>query len=158
LKIIIIKEVNAMHKKILVPTDGSGNAEKAGEYAISLANISGAEILFLYVIDTDYINSIRQHDLREQMDKDLMEEGKKAVNKFEAKIEDKKSHISKLINTSNLIKEGKPADVILKTIEEEDIDQVVMGKCGKHGIEKLITGSTTEKVLSGATIPVNIIS
>ena len=63
-----------------------------------------------------------------------------------------------MINTSNLIKEGKPADVILKTIEEEDIDQVVMGKCGKHGIEKLITGSTTEKVLSGATIPVNIIS
>ena len=147
-----------MHKKILVPTDGSGNAEKAGEYAISLANISGAEILFLYVIDTDYINSIRQHDLREQMDKDLMEEGKKAVNKFEAKIEDKKSHISKLINTSNLIKEGKPADVILKTIEEEDIDQVVMGKSVKHGIEKFVTENITEKVVKEAKVPVNVIS
>ena len=35
-----------MYNKILVPLDGSVNAEKAGEHAISLADISGAEILF----------------------------------------------------------------------------------------------------------------
>jgi len=148
-----------MHKKILVPTDGSGNAEKAGEYAISLANISEAEILFLYVIDTDYLNSIRQRDLREQMDKDMGEEGKKAVNKIEAKIKDEQSQGKcKLVNTYSMMKEGKPADVILKTIEEEDIDQVVMGKSGKHGIEKLIIGSTTEKIVRESTVPVNVIS
>ena len=45
-----------MYKKILVPTDGSENAERAGEYAISLADLSGADIILLNVIDTYYLN------------------------------------------------------------------------------------------------------
>ena len=44
-----------MTKKILLPTDGSKNAERAGEYAISLADISGADIIVLNVIDTNYL-------------------------------------------------------------------------------------------------------
>ncbi len=46
-----------MTKKILLPTDGSKNAERAGEYAISLADISGADIIVLNVIDTNYLNA-----------------------------------------------------------------------------------------------------
>ena len=53
-----------MYKKILVPTDGSENAERAGEYAISLANLSGADIILLNVIDTYYLESIPQPDVR----------------------------------------------------------------------------------------------
>ena len=111
------------------------------------------------MIDTDYLNSIRQRDLREQMNNEMREEGNKAVNNIEAKLKDEQRQGKyKLVNTNNIIKEGKPADVILKTIEEEDIGQVVMGKSGKHGIEKLIIGSTTEKIVREATVPVNVIS
>ena len=41
-----------MQKRILLPTDGSENAERAGEYAISLADLNGADIIVLNVIDT----------------------------------------------------------------------------------------------------------
>ena len=56
-----------MLKKILLPTDGSKNAERAGEYAISLADVSGAEIIVLNVIDTSYLDSIPQPDIRNSL-------------------------------------------------------------------------------------------
>ncbi|EKQ51312.1 MAG: universal stress protein UspA-like protein [Methanobacterium sp. Maddingley MBC34] len=148
-----------MFKKILLPTDGSEASERAGEYAISAADLSGADIIVLNVIDTDYLNSLPQKDLREKLDEQLREEGKEAVEKFKKKIEEEKcSGNCKNINLITMIKKGKPEDVILETAVEEGVDQIIMGKSGKHGFEKFLMGSTTERVVRRAKIPVNIIS
>ena len=61
----------------------------------------------------------------------------------------------KFVNFTKLFKDGKPVDVILKTIEEED-DQVLIVKSGKQGMEKLIIGSTTQEVVKYAKVPVNV--
>jgi nucleotide-binding universal stress UspA family protein len=50
--------------------------------------------------------------------------------------------------------EGSPADSILKTIESENVDLVVMGTSGKHGLDRFLLGSVTEKVVRSATCPV----
>lgn len=148
-----------MYQKILLPTDGSEASERAGEYAISTANLSGADIIVLNVIDTDYLNSLPQQDLREKMDEQLREEGKEAVEKFEKKIENEQcAGNCKNIKLITMIKKGKPEEVILKTADEEGVDQIIMGKSGKHGIEKFIVGSTTERVVRRAKVPVNVIS
>ena len=57
-----------------------------------------------------------------------------------------------------MIKEGKPADVIIKTAEEEGVDQIVLGKSGKHGIEKFLLGSTADRVVREAKVPVDVVS
>lgn len=145
--------------KILLPTDGSEASERAGEYAISEASLGSADIIVLNVIDMDYLNSLPQSDLREKLDEELREEGKKAVEKFEKKIEEEKCEGScKNIKLITMIKKGKPEDVILQTVEEEGIDQIIMGKSGKHGLERFLMGSTTERVIRKAKVPVNIIS
>jgi len=147
-----------MVQKILVPTDGSKQAETAGENAITMAGL-GDEIIVLYVIDTDYLNALPQRDLREQLEESLRKEGEKAVENFKQKIEDAKCEgHCKNVKLITKIKEGKPADIILKTIDEEGVDQVIMGKSGKHGIEKFFIGSVADKVVRGAKVPVNIIS
>jgi nucleotide-binding universal stress UspA family protein len=145
--------------KILLPTDGSEASERAGEYAISEASLSGSDIIVLNVINMDYLNSIPQSDLREKLDEELREEGKKAVEKFNNKIEDEKcSGNCKNVKLIPMIKKGKPEDVILETAKEENVDQIIMGKSGKHGLERFLMGSTTERVVREAKIPVNIIS
>ena len=145
--------------KILLPTDGSKQAQRAGEYALSTADFTGADIIVLYVIDTYYLDALPQRDLREQLDKELREEGKKAVEDFKKKLEETQcAGKCTNVNLITIIKEGKPADVILKTIEEEGVDAVVIGKSGKHGFEKFLLGSTAEKVVRGAKVPVNVIS
>ena len=147
-----------MPKKILVPTDGSEQAERAGEYAISTADITGADIILLYVIDTSYLKSIHQHDLRNQLKEELREEGERAVKGFDEKIEEQQCQGKcKTVKINPMIKEGNPADVILKTIAEKGVDQVIMGKSGKHGLEKFILGSTAEKVVRSAKIPVRVV-
>ena len=148
-----------MNKKILLPTDGSKNAERAGEYAISHADLTGDAIIVLHVIDTDYLGAIPQPDIRESLDKDLRADGGRAVEKFKKKVEEIQCN-GKCQNIvfKTLIKEGKPADVILKTIDEEGIDQVVIGKSGKHGLERLLLGRTTDRVVKEAKVPVSVIS
>ena len=148
-----------MTKKILLPTDGSKNAERAGEYAISLSDISGADIIVLNVIDSHYLDAIVQDDVRNTLRKELRADGKIAVEKFQKKLEESQCNgICRNIQFKTLIKEGKPDEVILKTIKEEGVDQVVIGKSGKHGLEKLIIGATTDRVVRDSKVPVNVIS
>lgn len=147
-----------MYQKILVPTDGSKPAERAGEYVLSDENLFGADIIVLYVIDTHYLDALPQQDLRNQLSKELREEGKRAVENFKDKLEESQCEGKcKNVNISIVIKEGKPADVILKTIDEEGVDQVIMGKSGKQGFEKLLLGSTAERVVRSAKVPVKLI-
>ena len=49
-----------MRKKILLPTDGSKQAERAGEYAVASADLSGVDIIVLNVIDTHYLDALPQ--------------------------------------------------------------------------------------------------
>jgi nucleotide-binding universal stress UspA family protein len=107
----------------------------------------------------DYLNSLPQSDLREKLDEELREEGKKAVEKFKEKIEEEKcAGNCKNIKLITMIKKGKPEDVILETAKEENVDQIIMGKSGKHGLERFLMGSTTERVVREARVPVNVIS
>lgn len=147
-----------MHK-ILLATDNSEQAEKAGEYAISMTKMEGTDIIVLYVIDSYYLDALPQPDLREKMDEQLREEGKEAVEKFEKKIEEEQCEGNcKNVNLITMIKPGKPSDVILETAEKEGVDQIIMGKSGKHGVEKFLLGNTAEKVLREAKIPVHVVS
>lgn len=143
--------------KILLPTDGSPNAYKAGEYAITAADL-GSDIILLYVIDTEHLNELSQPDLKEKLQRKLEEEAERFVNNFRQQIEDAKCQgYCKHVNLTILIKEGKPEDIILKTIQEENIDQVIMGKSHKSGVEKYFIGSITKKVAKKANIPVKVI-
>jgi nucleotide-binding universal stress UspA family protein len=147
-----------MAEKILLATDNSEQAEKAGEAAISMGSL-GSTIIVLYVIDTDYLDALPQQDLRNQLEKNLREEGKKAVESFKEKLEEEQcAGKCKGVDLITVIKEGKPADVILKTAEEEGVDQILIGKSGKHGIEKFLLGSTADRVVRGAKVPVDVIS
>ena len=143
--------------KILLPTDGSESAHKAGEYAIAAADL-GSDIILLYVIDTDHLSALSQEDLREKIEQRLIKEGKRFVNDFKQEIEDAKCEgYCKHVNIMTLIEEGKPEEVILKTIDEEDIDQVIIGKSNKSGIEKYVIGSVAKKVAKKANVPVKVI-
>ncbi|MGB9936358.1 MAG: universal stress protein [Methanobacterium sp.] len=145
--------------RILVPTDGSKQAEAAGEQAIASADITGADIIVLYVIDINYLNALPQPDLRKDLKERFTKEAEESAESFKKTLEDAQCHgHCKNVNLITMVKEGKPAEVILKTIDEENIDQVFIGKSGKHGLDKLILGSTTDRVVRGSKVPVNVIS
>jgi nucleotide-binding universal stress UspA family protein len=66
----------------------------------------------------------------------------------------KEKGLNKDIKLIKEIKEGSPADIILKTVEDEGVDLIVMGTSGKHGLDRFLLGSVTEKVVRSANCPV----
>jgi nucleotide-binding universal stress UspA family protein len=160
-----------MYKKILLPTDGSEYADKAAQHAIWIACLSGAEITALNVVETYALMGlpvIETSTLPGSPEEDLLSEGDlRSVREiWKVKAEEALDKISDLVlenkNKSGCkdfkltlkTEEGHPADVTLKIIEGEDVDLVVMGTAGRHGLDRFLLGSITEKVLRSARCPV----
>jgi nucleotide-binding universal stress UspA family protein len=61
---------------------------------------------------------------------------------------------SGLFNVRAIIREGIPADEILKVAEEEKVDLIVVGSNGKRGLNRLITGCVSYEVERNASVPV----
>ena len=147
-----------MYQKILLPTDGSNNAKQAGKHAIWIADKTNAEIVVLSVIDVNCLQPSYLPSFRKNLDNCLRDEGKKALQEFKNDLEEAQCQgICKNIKFTTMIKEGKPHLEILKTIDEEDIDLVIMGASGKHGVDELILGKVTERVLRETKTPILVV-
>ena len=145
-----------MLKKILLPTDGTVSG-KVLNYFISHPNINDADIYVLNVIESNLLKSLPQRGVRKSLMEHLCEERKEVIKKFIKKLEEE-GIIGEGLNFEVIVKKGTPSDVILKTADELGVDHIIMAKSDKNPIEKAIMGSTTEKVVHGAKIPVIVIS
>ena len=140
-----------MYKKILIPTDGSEQAKKAAKHAKWIAKSGNSDILVLNVYETSSLNPIRSRELKKDMKKLWIEDARKNLEE-----------VLKILNGSNLkinsqVKEGRPAETILETINDEKIDLVVMGSSGKNAIDRIFIGSVAEKVVRSAPTSVMIV-
>lgn len=142
-----------MYKKILLPTDGSKFAENAEKHALFLAETSGAEITALSVVETSFSIGLPSDDIIFHINQLLIKETEKNLEKVEKMKEETNSDVKLTLEVA----EGSPAEVILETIEKEDIDLVVMGSSGKTGFDRLIMGSVAEKVVKAVKCPVLLV-
>ena len=141
-----------MYKKILVPTDDSEHAKRAAKHAKWIALSSEAEILVLNVFETSSLSPIRSRELKRDMKKLWTNEAKENLK-----------GVLKIFNGSDLnvkskIKEGRPVEAILQTIDDEDIDLVVMGSSGKNAIDRFFIGSVAENVVRSANTAVLVVN
>jgi nucleotide-binding universal stress UspA family protein len=138
-------------KKILLPTDGSENAENAVESGLELASSIGASVVGLYVIDTSSFVSLPETFMWENVRELLDVEGKKALKYVETAA--KKHNVKHKL----LVKEGSPAKEIVDAISEEKINLIVMGTAGRTGLDRFFLGSVSEKVLRSAPCSVMVV-
>lgn len=134
-----------MYSKILLPTDGSEGAEVAVDHALGLAEKYGAEIHILYVADIR-INSTA--DIWVNLLGELEEIGRKATEKISDKAEETG------IESFTEVIRGIPHEEINLYSEENNIDLIVMGTHGRTGLDRILLGSVTEKIIRTSGIPV----
>jgi len=141
-------------KNIVFATDFSDNSVLAFKSAKSLAEEHNAKLLILYVQkDTEETRFL--HSLTSLTDTDH-----EAV--VEKSIEDHFTHYleknaGEFKNYETIVKHGKPFQEILKFSEERSADLIVAGSHGRTGIEHVIFGSTSERIVRKSKIPVLII-
>lgn len=136
-----------MHDRILVPTDGSAGNERALEYAFDLARIHEATIRALYVVNLTSYGGLPMEAALEGIDGTLREEGENVVGRVEALAPDD-------VEVETVVLQGAPTRVIVEQTTRGDCDLVVMGTHGRDGIDRLLLGSVTERVVRNAPVPV----
>ncbi len=136
-------------KKILWPTDFSGSAQKALPYVNSLTAKYDAEIHVLYVIEDLTVHKWYGEFEDDRVSKILEWEEKTASKRLKQVCEDYLNGCPLYVKH---VAVGDPPTEILKLIDAETIDMVVMATRGAAG--RFAFGSVAEKVVKHATVPV----
>ena len=139
-------------RKILIATDGSENAEKAADFGIQIAGLSGAKVYAAYVIDTTPYYSI---PLDQVWLKEVYEQVEKTGHEITAGVE--KTAKAAGLEAESIILKGDPAEKIVNFAEEQNVDMIIVGSLGKGKFERLVIGSVSEKVVRHAKIPVLVV-
>jgi len=127
-----------VYQKILVTSTGEYLNQIAKE-AMELIGDWDTEVIGLYVVETS-APFLTSRKIKEMMKEELTQKGEKILSDMGEKFNRPN------INFRPMLKEGKPADEIVKTAEEEGVDLLIMGT-GKSMVDKYLLGSVSEKVV-----------
>ena len=136
-------------KKILWPTDLSGRAQAAMPYVTSLTERYDAEIHVLYVIEDLTAHRWYGEFEPDHVKKIIEWEQKTARKRLNQLCQDQLAGCPRYVRH---VAVGEPAREILKLVEAEKMDMVVMASRGSEG--HFAFGSVAEKVVKNAPIPV----
>ena len=139
-----------MYDRILVPTDGSPESERAVEEAIELATLTGGRIVALYVVDTRDYNTLPEAKWA-MLQGELEGEGEDAVERVAERAE------AAGVEVETAIERGVPHEAIIEFAESADADAIVMATHGRSGVERFLMGSVTERVVRQAAVPVLVV-
>lgn len=136
------------HQHILLATDFTEYENEIADKANALAKLNEARLSIIHVVDnlpicdSTYGPVIPYNgDLTEQ----LMESAKQRLNQTADKLDIPKSQ--------RWIEMGSPKLEIVRVAEENQVDLIVLGSHGRHGLA-LLLGSTANGVLHHATCDV----
>ena len=141
-----------MFKHLLVPTDGSVMSVEAVRMAVGLAKEFDAKITGIHVIpefhlltyDTELLADTRTEHARH---------ARNHAERYLAFIEQAATDAAVLCETTWLVNDH-PYEAIVNTAQERHCDLIVMASHGRRGMEGLLIGSETQKVLIHSRIPV----
>jgi nucleotide-binding universal stress UspA family protein len=135
-------------KRILIGFDGSSPSEKATEIGLSLAQSLDSKVLLFAVARPP--EPATMVELSAMLD-DAREHFEEKFKKVEQRAKDLE------VEFETDIAVGHPVEQIVHRAETDRVDLIVLGRRGMSRFEKMIVGSTSEKVLRYAHCPVMVV-
>lgn len=152
-------DVTAMYDAILVPVDGSEQAENAGDHAIEIARQFGSTVHALSVLDDRSTGRMSQainelsHDAPERQEMERRRE--EAGSELTDAVVERAREMG--LDAEGVVRSGDPAEVITDYAREESMDLIVMGARGRSAVGKFLLGDVAGKVARHATTPVLLV-
>jgi len=157
-----------VYRNILVPTDGSPLSAKAVEQAVSLAKSVGARITVLHVVPP--LAKLPAAELGEAYDS-LVDEGYIVPSSIESAVQERLAARSKAMLEAACAKaaasgvacervvatSGAPHEAIIRHAEASGCDLILMASHGRKGVQAIVLGSETTKVLVHSKLPVLVV-
>jgi nucleotide-binding universal stress UspA family protein len=141
-------------KKILFACDLTENSSKILPYVLSVSEKYNSTIYLLHVVHDllRWGNLYVPHPSLDVFQKEALEGAEKATDRI------CEEQLQSCPNFQRRIVSGDPAAEILKTIDSEAIDLVIMGTHGRKGLEHTIFGSVAENVLRKSPVAVLVVN
>jgi len=136
-----------MYDSILVPTDGSAGTSRVLTHALELGERFDATLHGLYVIES-HDHGLDPGRAARRVREALEARGERAVERIATR------GANAGLETRTAMREGTPHEEIVDYVEANDIDLIVMGTHGRSGVDRVLLGSVTERVVRLAPVPV----
>lgn len=133
---------------ILVPTDFSYAADRALSYAVQLARRQRARIALLHVVAPAVVSDVFLTSIRTDLPQLAELSG---------------GHLARLARRMGIrpkhqaVKTGHAAEEILGFADEVEADLIVIGSRGHGAFERMLIGTTAERVVRQARCPVLVV-
>jgi len=134
-----------MYDRILFPTDGSEPAESVLDYALQIAAEHEATIHLLNVVDTSHDGL---HGIRDDVSDVLEQHGTEIVDEAARRATERG------IDVVSEVLHGDPSEAIVEYSTQSAIELIVMPTHGRRGLQRVLLGSVTERVINTADVPV----
>ncbi len=140
---------------ILCPVDFSDFSVSAYEYALTLAEYYKAHLVTLHAIElskypyADYVGATGDFA---DLSRALCAGGKVRLREFV------KKHSRDGAESQLVVDQGNASDLILSFARKHNVELIVMGTHGRRGFDRLVLGSTTNRVMRKACCPVLVVS
>jgi nucleotide-binding universal stress UspA family protein len=139
---------HSQFKRVLIGFDGSSQSEKATEIGLSLAQSLDSRVLLFAVARPP--EPATMVELSAMLD-DAREHFQEKFRKVAQRAKD----LEVELETDIVV--GHPVEQIVHRAEADRVDLIVLGRRGMSRFEKMIVGSTSEKVLRYAHCPVMVV-
>ena len=137
-------------KRILFPTDFSEGSDNALPYAVDMAKNYGAKLYVIHVIQdiAQMTGWYVPHVSMDELAKDIEAGAKKEMDRYGIE------QLRGVKDIERSVLKGTPNDEIIKFASENKMDMIVIGTHGRKGLDRVIFGSTAERVVRDAPCPV----
>ncbi|WP_436930510.1 universal stress protein [Halosimplex halobium] len=142
---------------VLVPTDGSDAAEAAVDHGLAVADAFDATVHAVTVVDVGALagggdptlggpaaGAPASGDLLEP----LVEQGEEATERVAERAREAG------LDAVTEVGEGSPGSMLVDYVDDGPVDFVAMGTHGHSGLERVLLGSTTERLIRNVSVPV----
>lgn len=137
-----------MYKRVLLATDFDEIGINAARKAKKIAEESGAKLFLVHVVEPIPAYAYSGFAGFAEVEISIREQAEKELSALAKKLDVDKKH--------QLLEFGSIKNEVLRVAQENNIDLIVTGTHGKHGLN-LLLGSTAEAILHGAECDILIV-
>jgi len=148
-----------MFKHIMLATDGSEASGRAEKSCITLAKSIGARMTAIHVVPHFHLHYQpwgAPREVHERIEKEHEQEALEGARKNMAGVEGS-ARASGVTCESMIIVGDRPYEEIIGNAEKLGCDLIMIGSRGMMGLNALLLGSETVKVLTHTKIPVLVV-
>ena len=140
-----------MGQRILVPVEGSERSMEGLRYA--LEHFPDGEFTFLHAVSTGGGDlgalsgtggGLPDQDIDEEAAESVFQTAQEVASEYDIELDTERIR-------------GRPDRAIVKYVEDNDYDLVVLGSHGRDGVARVLLGSVAEKVVRRSPIPVLVV-